>query len=209
MTRRRTDSGRSVNDGIWTDEDDEEDEQHGHTPHGAQPRSSRHRETYTPFVYAPDLVAPAHPFGVYAPGTIPEPLGAISDGVRRRPVTMQYDESSAEDAEDLMSDETDDEALEVELAAEALLDAADARAAVAYEAGVWRELRGATRPQRRSRKRTVRAEVEDEHAHLVRPRKRRKTVRSGSVDALNSPDGVYVKSAAMIEDSDSDSEYMG
>ncbi len=202
--------GRSAIDGIWTDEDDEEDEQHGGTAKGAQPRSSRHRETYAPFVYAPDLVVPAHPFGVYAPGTIPDQLGGISDGVRRRPVAVQYDENSEEeDAEDLMSDETDDEALEVELAGEALLDAGDARAAAAYEAGVWRELRGAPRQRKRTRKRTAQAEVEDEHAQPIRPRKRRKAVRSGSADALKSPDGVNVKSAAMIEDSDSDEEYMG
>jgi hypothetical protein len=198
----RDDSGgRSANDDIWTDEDDEEDEQQAN---GTQPRYSRHREPYAPFVYAPDLVASAHPFGVYALGTIPEPLGTISDGVRPRPA---YDEDSEEDAEDLMPDETDDEALEVELAGEALLDATDARAAAAYEAGVWRELR---RPQIRARKRTARVEVEDEHtSYTLRPRKRRKTVRRGSVDALKSPDGVNVKSAAMIEDSDSDEEYVG
>ena len=194
------DSGnRSVNDDIWIDEDDEEDEQHAN---GAQARYSRHREPYAPFVYAPDLVAPAHPFGVYVPGTIPEPLGAISDGVRQR---LAYDEGSEEDAEDLMPDETDDEALEVELAGEALLDVTDARAAAAYEAGVWREFR---RPQRRTRKRAAQGEVEDEHVYPLRPRKRRKTVRRRSVDALKSPDGVNVKSAAMIEDSDSDAEYV-
>lgn len=197
----------SVDDDIWSDEDDEEDEQHGPTATRAPPRPSRHRETYAPFVYAPDLITPAHPFGVYAPGTIPDPLGAISDGVHRRPAAMQYDEDSEEDV-DLMPDETDDEALDVELAGEALLDAIDARAAAAYEAGVWRELRGAPRPQRRTRKRTA-PEVEREHAYPVRPSKRRKTVRLKSVDALKSPDGVKVKSAAMIEDSDSDEEYVG
>lgn len=203
-------SGRSVNDGIWTDEDDEDDEQHRGTANGTRPRYSRHRETYAPFVYAPDLVAPAHPFGIYAPGTIPEPLGAISDGVRRRPAAVEYDENSEqEQAEDLMPDATDDEALEVELAAEGLVDAIDARAAAAYEARVWRELRGAPRPHRRIRKRAAQAEVEDERAQPTRPRKRRKVLRSGPADALQSPDGVKVKSAAMIEDSDSDDEYVG
>ena len=106
-----------------------------------------------------------------------------------------------------MSDETDDEALEVELAGEALLDAVDARAAAAYEASVWRELRAAPRGTRKGhgpRKRMAPAEAEDERVPL---RKRRKTVRGGSADALKSPDGVNVKSAAMIEDSDSDSEH--
>ncbi|KAH9050382.1 hypothetical protein EDB83DRAFT_2676752 [Lactarius deliciosus] len=203
-------SDRSVDDGIWTDEDDEEDEQPRGTASGAQPRYSRHRETYAPFVYAPDFVAPAHPFGVYAPGTIPEPLGAISDGVRQRPAAVEYDKNSEqEEAEDLMPDATDDEALEVELAAEALVDAIDARAAAAYEARVWRELRGAPRPHRRIRKRAAQAEVTDERAQPMRPRKRRKVLRSGPADALQSPDGVKVKSAAMIEDSDSDDEYVG
>ncbi|KAH9052287.1 hypothetical protein EDB87DRAFT_1692445 [Lactarius vividus] len=200
-------SGQSVTDvGIWTDEDDE---QHRGTAIGARPRYS-HRETYAPFVYAPDLVAPAHPFGVYAPGTIPEPLGAISDGVRRRPAVVGYDENSEqEEADDLMPDATDDEALEVELAAEGLVDAVDARAAAAYEARMWRELRGAPRAHRRTRKRAVQAEVEDERAQPMRPRKRRKVLHGGSADALQSPDGVKVKSAAMIEDSDSDDEYVG
>ncbi|KAH9164659.1 hypothetical protein EDB89DRAFT_2077804 [Lactarius sanguifluus] len=203
-------SGRSVDDGIWTDEDDEEDERPRGTASGARPRYSRHRETYAPFVYAPDLVAPAHPFGIYAPGTIPEPLGAISDGVRRRPAAVEYDSNSEqEEAEDLMPDATDDEALEVELAAETLVDTVDARAAAAYEARVWRELRGAPRPQRRIRKRAAQAGVEDERAQPMRPRKRRKVLRSGPADALQSPDGVKVKSAAMIEDSDSDDEYVG
>ncbi|KAH8984357.1 hypothetical protein EDB86DRAFT_149961 [Lactarius hatsudake] len=103
-------SGRSVNDGIWTDEDDEDDEQPRGTASGARPRYSRH----------------PHPFGIYAPGTIPESLGAISHGVRRRPAAADYDaDSEQEEAEDLMPDATDDEALEVELAAEALVDAID------------------------------------------------------------------------------------
>ena len=151
----------------------------------------RHREPYAPFFHAPDLIAPSHPFGIYAPGTIPEPLSAISKGVRR-PYDDEYDDSE----EDLMNDKTDDEALDVELAGEALLDAVDARAAVAYEAGVWHDLRGATRTRRRKR------EVEEGHGR-TRTRKRRKAVvRPALEDALKSPDGVKVKSAAMIEDSD-------
>ena len=152
---------------------------------------SRHREPYAPFFHTPDLIAPSHPFGIYAPGTIPEPFGATSKGVRR-PYDDEYDDSE----EDLMNDETDDEALDVELSGEALLDAVDVRAAVAYEAGVWHDLRGATRTRRRKR------EVEEGHGR-PRPRKRRKVVvRPALEDALKSPDGVKVKSAAMIEDSD-------
>ena len=53
------------------------------------------------------------------------------------------DTDAAEDKDkDLMFAETDNEALEAELCDEALLDAADACAAVAYEAGLWCELRG-------------------------------------------------------------------
>ena len=50
-----------------------------------------------------------------------------------------------------MSDQTDVEVHDVELAGEALLDVVDARTAVAYEAGVWRDLRGATLTRRRKR----------------------------------------------------------
>jgi hypothetical protein len=208
--------GSESEEDIVRDSDNDEDEDGDWTDEDAGPvlqsqSQSRHREPYAPFVYAPDLIAPSHPFGVYAPGTIPEPLGAISDGVRWRSETIQQQQHD-EDSEDLiMSDETDDEALEVELAGEALLDALDARAAVAYEAGVWRELRAAPRGTRKrhgTRKRTAPMEVEDERVHLMPLRKRRKTVRGGSADALKSPDGVNVKSAAMIEDSDSDSEYV-
>lgn len=53
-----------------------------------------------------------HPFGIYTPGTIPEPLGAISNGVRR-PYDDEYEEK--EEEEDLMNDQTNDEALDVEL----------------------------------------------------------------------------------------------
>ena len=195
-----------------------------------QPWSSSHRAIYSPFVYAPDLVASAHPFGVYAPGTTSEQpsLPAYS-----RHVTAQDDDDNDEgDEEDLMPAETDEEALEVELNAEARLDAADARAAAAYEAGVWRELRGAhDAGQRRLRKRRrtggVEAEVEaggDEDEVLprmrlsLRPRKRRKdsggsrwlpVVEGVEMLKLKSPDGIKVKSAAMIEDSNSDSEYLG
>ncbi|KAF8274632.1 hypothetical protein EI94DRAFT_1793925 [Lactarius quietus] len=184
-------------EGMWTDEEGEQ--QHVGT------RYSRHREPYTPFVHAPDLVAAAHPFGIYAPGTIPDPLGAISEGVHR-----PYDEDSEDSEEGLMPDETDDEALEVELAGEALLDTVDARADAVYEAGVWREIRGAVmRTRRRTRKRPALEEEEQrQHERLVRPtpHKRRKIVRERTAEALRSPDGVIVKSAAMIENSDSDGE---
>ena len=180
LMQRRSDEDE---DRDWTDDEEDADVDKHLRPH------SRHREPYVPFVHAPDLVAPSHPFGIYAPGTIPEPLGTpiISQGVRR-----PYDE------EDLMTDQTDEEALNVELAGETLLDAVDARAAVAYEAGVWRDLSGAVRTRTRRRKR----EVEEDHGRM-RTRKRRKVVvRSALEDALKSPDGVKVKSAAMIEDED-------
>ena len=60
----------------------------------------------------------------------------------------------------------------------------------AYETGVWRDLRGATRTRRRKR------EVEGGYG-----RTRRKVgVRPALEDALKSPDGVTVKSAVMVED---------
>jgi hypothetical protein len=48
------------------------------------------------------------------------------------------DKEEEEEEENLMPTETDEEALEVELRAEARLDAADVRAAAAYEAGMAR-----------------------------------------------------------------------
>ena len=189
LIQRRSDEGEEEEveeeDRDWTDDEEDADVEKHVRVH------SRHREPYAPFFHAPDLIAPSHPFGIYAPGTIPEPFGATSKGVRR-PYDDEYDDSE----EDLMNDETDDEALDVELAGEALLDAVDVRAAVAYEADVWHDLRGATRTRRRKR------EVEEGHER-TRTRKRRKVaVRPALEDALKSPDGVKVKSAAMIEDSD-------
>ncbi|KAH9971645.1 hypothetical protein BJV74DRAFT_889311 [Russula compacta] len=211
--------------------------------------SSAHRAIYSPFVYAPDLVAPAHPFGVYTPGTTPEQLlGSPSAHLHHHHHHLadsdaDEDEDGDGDADDddplleeeqdeLMPAETDAALLEAELRAEALLDVADARAAAAYEAGLWRELGGspgggAGRSLLRRRKRKRRADAaeletearegegEDDGGRLP-PRKRRKNVLLGgggggrctpmavSADALKSPDGVKVKSAAVIENSDSE-----
>jgi hypothetical protein len=126
-----------------------------------------------------------------------------------------------EEQEDLMPAETDDEALEAELRAEVRLDAADARAAAEYEARVWRDLRGIGQGDlsQGPKKRRAGAEVGGNGAHCVRLRKRRKgalgrcapgVAEAGmGAGALEEPDGVKVKSAAIIEDSDSDSEYLG
>src|SRR6266446_4352619 len=196
---------------------------------------SSHRAIYSPFIYAPDLIAPAHPFGVYAPGTMPEqPERGHPDHVAYKDDDNNGDSDDDEDEErDLMPVETDEEALEIELNAEDRLDTADARAAVLYEAGVWRELESAhhnagTAPLRRwkpRKRRRVGAEVEvgsgdgegdddDEQRMRLRTRKRRKNVHGGSEEAdlemmLQSPDGVKAKSAAVIVDSGSDSEYLG
>ena len=190
-----------------------------HVRDGAGPHwSLTHREIYSPFVYAPDLIAPAHPFGVYAPGTTPDPQGSLTSALLRHAADDDDGEEDGdmearqEEPEDLMPAETDDEALEAELRAEARLDAADARAAAEYEAGVWRGGRSHS-----VKKRRVGAEIGGNDAHSVRLRKRRKgalggwlpAVAEAGMDALEEPDGVKVKSAAMIEDSDSDSEYLG
>jgi hypothetical protein len=45
--------------------------------------SLTHREMYSPFVYAPDLIAPAHPFGVYAAGTTPDAQGSSTSALLR------------------------------------------------------------------------------------------------------------------------------
>jgi hypothetical protein len=190
--------------------------------------SSSHRAIYSPFVYAPDLIKPAHPFGVYAPGTVPEqghPAPASSYHVTYQDV---HDE---EEEEDLMPSETDEEALDVELKAEERLDAADARAAATYEAGVWRELRSASAGAhthnpgasllQRSRKRRHSGDGEVDGGVVsptdlrLRTRKRRKNLRAGAsggyeeelegadLEMLNkSPANDVEVSAAVIEDSD-------
>jgi hypothetical protein len=82
--------------------------------------------------------------------------------------------------------ETDNEALEADLRTEALLDAAAACAAVAYEAGLPRELRGGWQggtggPSRRAQKRRAAdagagAEIDGDGAHAMPLPKRRKGV---------------------------------
>jgi len=182
--------------------------------------SLTHREMYSPFMYAPDLIAPAHPFGVYAPGTTPDPQGSSTSALLRYAADDDGGEEDGdveawqEEQEDLMPAETDDEALEAELRAEARLDAADTRAAAEYEAGVWRDLRGVGRGglSHSVKKRRAGAEMGGNDGHSVRLRKRRKgalggwvpAVAEAGMDALEEPDGVKVKSAAMIEDSDSE-----
>jgi hypothetical protein len=41
----------------------------------AAPHWTPHRTMYILFVYAPDLIASVHPFGIYAPGTTRDPPG--------------------------------------------------------------------------------------------------------------------------------------
>ena len=50
--------------------------------------STNYRTIYSPFVYAPAIIAPAHPFGVYAPGTTPESLGSSTHAPH---VTEEYE----------------------------------------------------------------------------------------------------------------------
>ena len=186
--------------------------------------SMTHREMHSPFVYAPDLIAPAHPFGVYTPGTMPDAQGSSTSALLPHAAEDDDNEEDGdmegwqeEEQEGLMPAETDDEALEAELRAEARLDAADGRAAAEYEAGVWRSLRGIERggSSQRAKKRRAGAEIGGNDGHSVRLWKRRKAALGGwapvvaeaGMDALEEPDGVKVKSAAMIEDSDS--EYLG
>jgi hypothetical protein len=175
------------------------------------PHWSPHRTMYTPFVYAPDLIAPAHPFGIYAPGTMPDPLSFSTLPDHAADATTEeadYDK----DEEDLMPIETDEEALEAELHAEAQLDAADVRAAATYEAGLRRDLRGGGQGAGAASggpSESAGAEMDRDGAHSMCLRKRRKGAFEGGgyvpvpVAAFEEPDGVRVKSTAMIEDSDS------
>jgi len=69
----------------------------------AAPHWSPHRTMYTPFVYAPDLIAPAHPFGIYAPGTMPDPLSFSTLPDHAADATTDNEEADYdEDEEDLM-----------------------------------------------------------------------------------------------------------
>lgn len=180
---------------------------------------SSHRAIYSPLVYALDLVKPAHPFGVYAPGTMPEELGHSAPANLCHVTHQDTDDEEREEDDDLMPTETDEEALEVELKAEERLDAADARAAAAYEAGVWRELRSASTSAhkdvgtslRRSRKRRRSGNGEEVElggdvsptSMRLRTRKRRKNVlRAGSGGFDEEADLEMFRSAAVIEDSD-------
>ena len=119
--------------------------------------SHTHRAMYAPFVYAPDIIAPAHPFGVYAPGTTPETLAPLTCSCNPADEGAKYED---EEEDDFMPSETDEEVLEMELSAEARLDVADARASAEYEGCVWRKLRASyggdgtgARPRRRKRQR--------------------------------------------------------
>jgi hypothetical protein len=95
------------------------------------------------------------------------------------------------------------------------------RAAAEYEACVWRELRGShdddgmgVRLQRRKRRPADAEAAADDDHHSVRPARKREKVALGGyettpTDMLKSPDGVRVNSAAVIESSDPDREYLG
>jgi len=175
--------------------------------------STNHRAMYVPFVYAPDMIAPAHPFGVYAPGTTPEPL--CSSTYARHVMDKGEDEDEVGEREgEFMPAETDDEALAVSLLAEDALDEADALADAAYEASMWRELRGGQDadvllPGQVLGKRRACEEVGGDDVPLAMPaRKQRKKNAGGGrtpVDARASAGlvkSLEVKSAAVIEDSD-------
>ena len=93
-----------------------------------------------------------------------------------------------------MPAETDEEALEVELNADARLDAADAcfRRCTRLVCGASLEVRMMMV--------CLCGDCASDGALEERKRKR---------EMLKSPDGVKVKRAAVIEDSDSDSDYLG
>ena len=122
-----------------------------------------------------------------------------------------------DEEEDLMPVETGFEALEAELRTEALLDEVDVRAAAAYEAACGASSSGAVgRPLRAAALRGERGSGARERTWtgMVRTlclRKRRNGVFGVGghapvpLAAFEEPDVVRVKSAVMIEDSDSGS----
>ena len=199
---------------------------------------------HTPLVYAPDLIAPTYPFGIYEPGMTPDPPGCSSlpyhaadadeheegllpaktgdevleaeTGDKALEAETGDEALKAETGDEVLKAEMGGEALEAELPIGALLDEANVCAAAAYEAGVWCELRrgggqGVTGgdSSRRAWKRRAGADMDKDGAHSMHLRKRRKGMFGvgGYVPvplaAFEEQDGVRVKSAAMIEDSDS------
>ena len=99
---------------------------------------SPHCTMYTPFVYAPNLIAPAHPFSIYTLSTMPG-LPCTS--------TLPYHTADTNAAKDkdknlMLVTKTANETLKAKLCTEALLNVADACVAVAYEAGLWHKLQG-------------------------------------------------------------------
>ncbi|KAI0050532.1 hypothetical protein FA95DRAFT_1555659 [Auriscalpium vulgare] len=156
------------------------------------------RTMYAPFIYAPDIVRASHPSGVAS---------------RHEPNSPGHDRRSGAEDDELvyeMSSDSDEDMLDEELAAEERLDNEDMRLAAAYELGVWRELGelNGDREVSRSRKRekTVdSAESGEEFGQWARKRKQRrleKRQNSLGIGLNEAPDGLRVKSAMIIEDSD-------
>ena len=171
---------------------------------------------YAPFVYAPDIIVPSHPFTAYPPGTTPDPLGLPQISLH----PGRYE--AEEDEDDIMPSETDDEALAAELVAEAQLNPTEVRAAAADEAtcsassGDVKTTRapergcGDERNGRSPRIMRWKTTLIITPCICVSGGETSKAGWAAVADMLKSPDGVRVKSAAVIEDSDdSDEEYLG
>ncbi|KAI0064937.1 hypothetical protein BV25DRAFT_1989669 [Artomyces pyxidatus] len=161
-------------------------------------RKQLHRSIYPPFVHAPDLVPRSHPFGVDVRGKSP-----ATSGHRHRP---RQDQDDVDEDENLMSSDTDKEALDAELEAEERIDAEDMRAAAKYEREVWTDLQktidsddGKEEPARTSKrkKRTGEVQSDSEFADLKKPKRRKVKKNDGAMNMP--PDGVKVKSAVFVD----------
>jgi hypothetical protein len=166
----------------------------------AAPHWSPHRTMYTPFVYAPDLIAPAHPFGIYAPGTMPDPLSFSTLPDHAADATTDNEEADYdEDEEDLMLPRRTRRRSKPSCARSAArrgrcAPGGDIRGCLAAQAPGRRTRRW--RCERRSFTESAGAEMDRDGAHSMCLRKRRKDAFEGGgyvpvpVAAFEEPDGV-------------------
>jgi hypothetical protein len=184
------------------DADDEVED----APRGREEYRWPDRRMAQPFVHVP-AVPECYPFGVAARGT--RPVVSVVEG-------RQRERREAEALLDLMAEETDEGALEREIYDEEGLDAADALVGAKAIREVMLELglAGVALPapaKKRRRKAAAQSESDDsarEHSQessgeveAERAAKRRKMFGAAAL-AERMPDGVHIKSAVFVEDSD-------
>jgi hypothetical protein len=168
------------------------------------------RNTAFPFIFLPEAVPELYPFGISAKGT--RPAASVTE-------YLAHEDDERRAMQDLMSESTDEEALEREIINEMKLDELDleegARLAreTMIELGIPmpNTLSLSSRLRSRTRKSTedVTTDGREGERNSLNPRdflseadlKRIGNSAFQSL-ALRQPDGVHIKSAAIVEDSD-------